>query len=79
MHFERNNRRFIYHYDHPMRRLMIEKGISVYDITDRTGIYHETICNILNGKTTHPQKMTVECLAEVFGISEEEVRELCRH
>jgi transcriptional regulator with XRE-family HTH domain len=49
-------------------RLITEKGISVRELSRKTGVSHQSIHGILNGDIDRPHRRTIKRLADYFGV-----------
>jgi SOS-response transcriptional repressor LexA len=58
---------------HILSRLMANKGLKERDLVKTTGLPYTTVANILRGKSKNPRPHTLKVLADLFGITIEQL------
>ena len=61
-----------------LTRLMMERGVSVDDLADKTGVSRQSIYSILNGSTAKPRAVTLMSIFTVLNLSAEDREEVVR-
>jgi SOS-response transcriptional repressor LexA len=60
-------------YKHILARLMADRGLKEQDVADATGLPRTTIVSILKGRSNNPRPLTLKILADLFGVTIEQL------